>query len=69
MQVVIDEGMPVATFDLQNESGTFLTVEANDSVDSECSKATIESEGHETSVEDDDDNSISALNQALEGIT
>ena len=42
------------------------TVEADYSVDSEHGKDTIESEGHETSEEDND--SISALKQTLEEI-
>ena len=68
MQVVIDEGTPVAASDLQDALGTFLTVEANDSIDSEHDKATIESEGHETSEEDDDNNSVSAPMYPLEEI-
>ena len=68
VQVVIDEGMPVAASDLQDATGTFLTVEADDSIDSEHDKATIESEGHETSEEDDDNNSVSAPMYPLEEI-
>ena len=68
VQVVIDEGTPVAASDLQDASGIFLTVEADDSIDSEHDKATIESEGHETSEEDDDNNSVSAPMYPLEEI-
>ena len=35
VQVVIDEGTPMAALDLQDESGTFLTVLAEDPVDPE----------------------------------
>ena len=60
----------MAAFDFQDESGTFLTVEAEDSVDPEHAEDTIESEGHETSEDNDDDiESVSSLKQALEEMT
>ena len=65
MQVVIDEGTPIAALDLQDESGTFLTVQAEDPVDPEHAGDTVESE-HEISEEDDNEECISSLKQALE---
>ena len=65
VQVVIDEGTPMAALDLQDESGTFLTVLAEDPVDSEHAGDTVESE-HETSEEDDNEENVSSLKQALE---
>ena len=65
VQVVIDEGTPMAALDLQDELGTFLTVLAEDPVDSEHAGDTVESE-HETSEEDDNEESVSSLKQALE---
>ena len=46
-----------------------MIVEADDLVDSDHGEATIESEGHKTSEEDDNDDSICALKQALEEIS
>ena len=68
VQVTIDEGTSMAALDLQDESGTFLTVQAEDPVDPEHAGDTIESE-HETSEEDDNEESISSLKQALEEAT
>ena len=65
VQVVLDECTPMVALDLQDESGTFLTVLAEDPVDSEHAGDTVESE-HETSEEDDNEESVSSLKQALE---
>ena len=44
IQVVIDEGMPMAALGLQDESGTFLIVQAEDPVDPEHAGDIVESE-------------------------
>ena len=44
IQVVIDEGTPMAALDLQDESGTFLTVQDEDLVDPEHTGDTVELE-------------------------
>ena len=56
----------MAALDLQDESGTFLIVQAENPVDPEYAGDTVESE-HETSEEDDDEEIVSSLKQALEG--
>ena len=58
----------MAVLDLQQESGTFMTVQAEDPVDPEHTEDTVESE-HETSEEDDDEENIYSLKQVLEKVT
>ena len=65
VQVVIDEGTPIAALDLQDESGTFLTVQDEDPVDPEHAGDTVELE-HETSKKGDNEDGVSSLKQALE---
>ena len=65
LQVAIDEGTLMAVLDLQDESGIFLTLQAEDLLDSEHAGDTVESE-YKISEEDDDKESIYSLKQALE---
>ena len=67
-QVVIDKGLPMAVLDLQDESGTFLTVQTEDPVDPEHAGDTVELE-YMTSEEYDDKESVYSLKQALEEAT
>ena len=54
VQVVIDKGMPMGALDIQDESGTILTVQAEDPIDPAHAGDTIELD-HETLEEDNDD--------------
>ena len=55
----------MAALDLQDESGTFLTVQDEDPVDPEHTGDAVELE-YTTSEEDDDKESVYSLKQALE---
>ena len=58
----------MAALDLKDELGTFLTVQAEDPVDWEHAVDTIEME-HETSEDDNNEESVYFLKQALEEAT
>ena len=64
----MDECTPMAALDPQDELGTFLTVQAEDPVYPEHAGVTVESE-HENSEEDDNEDSIYSLKQALKEAT
>ena len=68
VQVVMEEGTPTAGLRLQDESGTFVTVEAEEPTHPEelVEEPVAETDGLE---EDNDEDDISSLRQALEEVT
>ena len=68
VQVVMEEGTPTAGLRLQDESGTFVTVEAEEPTHPEelVEEPVVETDGLQ---EDNDEDDISSLRQALEEVT